>query len=195
MTQYVINIINDLGIFGLFTSMAFEGSSVPFPGIIIVLTYGYLLHPSIPEIMLIAFGMSITYSIASFIPYAIGWKLEEKIKKRYQTKMEKAQQIFKKYGEWSVALTRPFGIGNYISYVAGMSRIKPLKYGLLTLIGIFPWSFTMLLLGRMYKGNTNAVMSLLGTYKWYIYAGLALIVIGYFILAIYRKRNNAMERG
>lgn len=191
MTQHVLNILDGMGIFGLLIAMVLEGSSLPFPGVLIILTYGYLLHPNITEMMGIALGMSLAYSAASFIPYGIGWKLEKKIKKRFQKKVKKAQHWFHKYGEWSIAFTRPFGVGNYISYVAGMSRINGWKFGLLTLIGIYPWSFIMLLLGRMYKGKTQSVMQLFETFRWYIYAALALIVVCYICVMIYRRKAHS----
>jgi len=34
--------------------------------------------------------------------------------------VKKGQAFFNRYGVWSIALSRPFGVSNYISYVAGM---------------------------------------------------------------------------
>jgi len=153
MLSHVTSIIQGLGSTSLFISMFLEGSSLPFPGIIIVLTFGYLLHPDMQQIFWLSVGMGLVYSAASFIPYAIGRKLENKGRGRFSRKLVEALKWFQHYGELSVCVTRPFVFGNYISYAAGMSRLKPWRYGLLTFAGIFPWAFLMLALGKMYHSS------------------------------------------
>jgi membrane protein DedA with SNARE-associated domain len=139
--------LSSIGLVGLFITMFIEGSSIPFPGIVVVLAYGYLMPVNIYETILIALGMSLFYSIASIIPYTIAYKLESVLPKRLKSGIERAKKWFGKYGVWSIALTRPFGVGNYISYVAGVTKVKPIRFILLTFIGIFPWALGMLIIG------------------------------------------------
>ncbi|GGE48825.1 membrane protein [Pullulanibacillus camelliae] len=148
MIQQILGWLDHLGTVGLLLTMFIEGLSVPFPGIIIVLAYGYVMNFNIWESLLMALVMSAIYTIASFIPYLLGYKLDAFFKKRLKKSIDKARGWFNKYGLWSIAVTRPFGIGNYISYVAGISKVKWLPYGLLTLVGIFPWAFVMIFIGR-----------------------------------------------
>ena len=120
MLDFVINMLREFGIWGLLAGLAIEASSLPFPGSLITLAYGYLLKLSFIEIILIALLGSAVYTIFSFIPYWIGYKLEHKMKKKMTKKkktFEKTQRWFKKCGHWSIDLARPFGIGNYISNV------------------------------------------------------------------------------
>jgi len=140
--------LGGFGLFGLFLTMFLEGASVPFPGIVVVLAYGYLLPANLFETVFIAMGMSLFYSIASIIPYSIAYKLESALPRKFRMSIEKAKKWFHKYGIWSIAITRPFGVGNYISYVAGVTKVKPSLFFLLTFIGIFPWALTMLILGN-----------------------------------------------
>ncbi len=155
MLSSVTSIIQGLGSTSLFISMFLEGSSLPFPGIIIVLVFGYLLHPDMQQIFWLSVGMGLAYSAASYIPYAIGRKLGNNGSGKFSEKLVRALQWFRRYGELSVCVTRPFVLGNYISYAAGMSRVKPWRYGVLTFFGIFPWAFLMLVLGRMYHSSTE----------------------------------------
>jgi len=191
MLQYILSFLASVGIVGLVISMAIEGASIPFPGIILVITYGYILDPSMYEIIWIAFIMSITYSLLSYIPYLIGRRLEVKIKRIFKERMVKAQDFMVKYGDVSVALTRPFGIGNYISYVAGIGKVKPWRYGILTFLGIYPWSFVMILLGKVYKGNNRVIMELLKDYAGYVYGGGALIAIVYIGIHLLRRKASS----
>lgn len=173
MWANVLDAFQNLGSMGLFLSMFLEGSSVPFPGIIVVMAFGYLLHPEIPEIFWLSLSMALVYCLASYIPYAIGRRLEINAAGKLGKRLAKAQYLFRKYGEFSICVTRPFMLGNYISYVAGMSRVKPWRYGLLTFSGIFPWAFAVLLLGKLYYGSSL---------REYIYCLKTPLIIFLFIL-------------
>jgi len=132
---------------GFYLSMLLEGSSIPFPGMVVILTLGNLMASGIIEAFWLALGMSLAYSLASFIPYMIGLKFQSCLKEK--SKLSKVQAWFRKYGEWSICFSRPFGVGNYISYVAGMSKVNPWRYGILTFTGIFPWAYAMLILANI----------------------------------------------
>lgn len=162
--------------------MFLEGSSLPFPGIAIVLSYGYLLSPGYVNTIFIATGMSIFYSLASFIPYFLGLKLEERLPQRLQKRLEKGTEFFNRFGIWSIAFSRPFGIGNYISYVAGISKVHIMKYFIFTFLGIYPWSYIMILLGDYFKGNYEALKDYFSTYSIYGYGVVIIVVLaGLFI--------------
>ncbi|WP_376845336.1 DedA family protein [Camelliibacillus cellulosilyticus] len=148
MFHHLLEWISGLGMIGLFITMFLEGASVPFPGIIVVLAYGYVMNLSLLEIILLALAMSAFYSLASMIPYILAYKLEVMIPKRIKKGLDKAKTWFKKYGEWSIAFTRPFGVGNYISFVAGIAKVHPVRFICLTFIGIFPWALGILLVGN-----------------------------------------------
>ena len=148
MIQSVLEWLGELGTVGLLLTMFIEGSSVPFPGIVIVLAYGYVMNFNIWQSILMAALMSLIYTFASLIPYLLGFTLDSFFKKRMRKGIDKAKGFFNKYGLWSVAVTRPFGIGNYISYVAGISKVKIVPYLCLTFIGIFPWAFVMIFIGK-----------------------------------------------
>jgi membrane protein DedA with SNARE-associated domain len=186
MVQQFLEWIHAIGLPGLFIVMVLEGSSLPFPGIIMVLSFGYLFSPGYGDTAVIALGMSLSYSLASLIPYYLGRKLERYIPKRMKKGLKKGQLFFNKYGVWSISLSRPFGIGNYISYVAGMSNVHLFKYFILTFVGIYPWSFVMILLGDYFNGNYEAFKNYFSTYSMYGY-GAVLLVLSIIFLFYYKK--------
>lgn len=172
--------------------MFLEGSSLPFPGVFVVLSFGYILSPGYLEIAVIAVGMSVFYSIASLIPFFLAAKLQGHLPKRINKGLVKGQAYFKRYGIWSIAISRPFGIGNYISYVAGLSKVNPFKYFLLTLIGIYPWSYGMMFLGDYFNGSYEAIKQFFREQSIYGYAA-AFIVILIGLFYIVRKYRAAKE--
>lgn len=195
MIQQFFEWLQSIGFTGLFLTMFLEGSSLPFPGIVFVLSYGYVLSPGWIHTIFIAMGMSFFYTLASLIPYFIGKRVKGAFPKKMKKGLEKGISLFEKYGIWSIAFSRPFGIGNYISYVAGMSRVHILKYGILTFIGIYPWSYVMILVGDYFEGNYEKFQAFLHEYSEY---GYGAIIAGFFIAIIVfytvRKRKRTRVR-
>ncbi|WP_257348609.1 DedA family protein [Pseudalkalibacillus decolorationis] len=189
MVHFIIDILKDFGMWGLFTSMAIEASSLPFPGVLVSLLYGYLLDPSWIELITLSLSASFIYTVFSFIPYLIGYKLEDKLKEKLnRNKVEKAQKWFQKFGSWTIAVARPFGIGNYVSYAAGVSQVKVLTFGALTFIGIFPLTFVMLWLGR--SGNVKSVHQFMSNSQTFLLIALVLGILGYVGLKIRKRKLN-----
>ncbi|KNF08156.1 hypothetical protein CLPU_9c00520 [Gottschalkia purinilytica] len=185
--------LHGLGIFGLIVSMGLEGSSIPFPGIIIVLGFGNIIRPNLIGIFFISIFMALSYTLSSYIPYMIGKKLGEKALymcgKKIQSKADKAKELMAKHGLIAVAISRPFGWGNYISYLGGIAKIDPLKYGIFTFIGIYPWCFIMLNLGKLYKGNIDIVLEFMKKYSLHLYIAFGVLVITYIAICFIRYKK------
>lgn len=182
-----IEILSKFGISGLLFTMAIEGLSVPIPGIIVVLTVGYILNLGLIQTLIVSFFMSFLYSISSLLPYNIGYKLEDLIRKKYSKQINAAQHYFNKYGESSIAILRPFAIGNYISYLAGISKVNKWKFALLTFVGIYPWCVIMLLIGKISRGNIKYAINLAKSYSVYFYLFAVIIVLIIAGIIIYRR--------
>ena len=185
----ILLFLKDLGLIGLFAAILLEGASVPFPGIIVVLAYGSLLDLSFAERAGTAVVMGVVYSLASLIPYFVGNKMEHLLGQKIRKGLKKAGHFFHRYGIWSIALSRPFGVGNYISYLAGISNVKLVKYLLLTFIGIFPWCFAILCLGDYLNGNYDRFLSLFNEYKLEFYGIGLLLAILFTAYTIWNRRR------
>lgn len=185
----ILMFLKDLGLIGLFTSIFLEGASVPFPGIIAVLAYGGLLDLSLAKMASIAAVMAVVYSLASLIPYFVGNKMEHLLWDKIRKGLRKASSFFNRYGIWSIALSRPFGIGNYISYLAGISNVSLVKYLLLTFTGIFPWCFVILYLGDYLNGNYDQFKTLFNEYKFEFYGIGLLLAVLFTAYSIWKRRK------
>ncbi|MBS4196797.1 DedA family protein [Lederbergia citri] len=192
MIQQFLEWLNTIGIPGLFIVMFLEGSSLPFPGLIVVLSYGYVLSPGYVQTIFIAIGMAISYSLSSLIPYFLGQKLERYFPQRFKKGLEKGTAYFKRYGIWSIALSRPFGIGNYISYVAGISKVNFFKYLFLTFVGIYPWSYVMVLLGDYFKGNYEAFKNYFSSFGLYGYGAAIVVILTIFVFYKTKQKKRVL---
>lgn len=178
-------------------AMFIEGASIPFPGIVIILAFGSTMRPNFKETMIIAFFMAIIYTTATFIPYAIGRKYGVKVlsifnkRKKVKSSIEKAKKIVNKYGIVTIAISRFFGWGNKISYIAGISKIRYIPYSILTFSGIYIWSITMLNLGKIFSGDTNILLDLIGKYTIYLYVISTVAIVAYILIALLRYKNKS----
>lgn len=191
MIHQLLNTLSRAGIWGFFLVSVIEGLSIPFPSVLAVTTYGYVLNPTMLQLFVIAAGASLIYTVFSYIPYIIARKLQSKIVKRFEKKMQKAQRLFHKYGEWSIPLCRLLGMG-YISFIAGICKVSPKRYGLLTFAGNYTWTLIMLWLGRIYKGNIQVVMRLFQEYRTYIWFILLIIGIVFAVILFQRRKVNVV---
>ncbi|MFD2044585.1 DedA family protein [Ornithinibacillus salinisoli] len=188
MFQKLLDWFQAIGEPGLYFVMLLEGSSLPFPGVILVLSFGYILSPSYVDAILLAAKMSLCYSLASLFPYFLARKLKKVTSNRYINKgFDKAETFFNRYGIWSIALSRPFGIGNYISYVAGLSKVNVANFLILTCIGIYPWSYAMIMLGNYFNGSYDAFRQFFESYRLYIYGAFVILVIGIVVYWLVRR--------
>ncbi|MDO5707909.1 MAG: VTT domain-containing protein [Andreesenia angusta] len=171
-------------------AMLLEGMSVPFPGIILLLTWGSLHNPDLYEILLLSLFLSAVYTIGSYIPYYIGDKLGNAVIKLFGEKVRRlfnrGSDMVRRFGVIVIAISRPFGWGNYISYIAGIAKINKIKYFFLTIIGIYPWCFIMLLVGKKFSGNISIVLKYINDMMIYIYIVIFLILI-IFVFLKYKK--------
>ena len=93
-------IIFSKAVLPLLGAMAIEGSSIPFPGILVTLAFGSTMRPTFLESMIVALFMAIVYASASFIPYAIGRKFGVKVlsifdnRRRIKASIENADLLF-----------------------------------------------------------------------------------------------------
>ncbi|TDQ36093.1 DedA family protein [Aureibacillus halotolerans] len=188
MIEFIIDIVRGFGVWGLYVGLFLEASSLPFPGAITALIYGYFLKPDPLRLFYYALIASLLYTVASFIPYTIGYKMENFVERKIGArKIKKATSFFQRCGVWSIAFSRPLGIGNYISYISGMSHIRPIYFACLTFIGIFPWLAFTLFLGTL--GNLSFMTFLFGEIQKYIILLVVIAIISFAGFKYVQKRR------
>lgn len=170
-------------------AMLLEGMSVPFPGIIFLFSWSNIYEPTISESLYISLFLAGSYTIGSSIPYLIGEKLKYKFSalfgKNINKAFERSQNFLNKYGLFAIVFSRFFGWGNYISYIAGAMKINKKKFFLLTFIGIYPWTFSVIFLGEKFKDRLRFITSSINNINNYIYI-IVIIIILLFIFLKYR---------
>jgi membrane protein DedA with SNARE-associated domain len=192
MLQFVFDFLNQCGLWGLFASTAIEASSLPFPGAVFVLIYGFIMDVNSWQLFLIGLANSMVFTLFAMIPYAIGYRLEKFSKKKFNTeKIAKAQIWFQKYGEWGITLSRPLSIGNYVSYIAGLTRIRPWRFIFFTFLGACPWNITLLFIGHSSSlAGIQRFLKVLGNFGTIVTISIVIIGLVWFFIWRYRQKSN-----
>jgi len=162
--MHVINLLVSKWYIALIVGGSLEGLSLPFPSQPLVLYIGYLVNIKSINFALAGAIFAFPYTVASCVPYFIGLKYGKMIgnvSPRYMGYLSKGKEAFNKYGDISVLITRPFALGNYVSYLAGIYRMNMIKYLFFTFLGIFFWATAFLYLGAQLAFQFSMLMNLI----------------------------------
>jgi membrane protein DedA with SNARE-associated domain len=194
MSEHLIELLEQMGIWGVLASLFIEGSAFPFIGTFFIVTVGFVMELKWLEIVWISLFGSFLYALGSYIPYYIGYAVGGTVVNRLSPKRrasyEKATAAFSRYGIWSVAISSPLHLGNVVPFVAGVSRMKLGLYTALTMLGIAPSTFLLLSLGRLYPGDRDAVLEAIVKYQQWVLAGFVLITAAFIGWKLERRRRS-----
>ncbi|WP_018923258.1 DedA family protein [Salsuginibacillus kocurii] len=192
MLEFILSILEQLGIVGLILGVAIEALSIPFPAAIFMLAYGYILDPGWTDWFLLSLLSSGIYMVVSFIPYLLANRYHYLFKKKLNSgRLKRMQHMVEKYGEWAIAGGRMVGMG-YIAYVAAFCEIRPFRYGLFTFIGVFPTALLMFYLGQL--GNIEVIYNWFQRFQYVIFSIIALLIGGYIALRLYQVKRAKKTR-
>ena len=175
-----------IGLPGLFALMAVESFGIPpIPSEVILPFTGFLIvQGALP------FGGAVAVAVAgalvgAYAAYAVGrWgrhritgiglgrlRLEER-------HLERVDRYFARYGEVTVSVGRLVPIVRaYISYPAGTAEMKPVRFGVYTVIGSIPFTLALVYAGMLLGKNWTVVSSYFSYLDYPLIACLVLIVV------------------
>jgi membrane protein DedA with SNARE-associated domain len=181
-----MNFLIGMGIWGLVLGVFIEAVSLPFPAALFILIYGYILKPTLFEVVVYGVAISLLYVLISYIPYWLSLKYENSIRKKLsERKQDKFDRWNDQFGDWTITLGRMLGMG-YIAYLGGFCRIGPVRYGFLTFIGILPVSIVMFYVGSI--GNLKVLTESFKSAQWVINGVLLTTISSYIIYKVLRRR-------
>ena len=175
-----------IGLPGLFALMAVESFGIPpIPSEVILPFTGFLIAQGT-----LPFGGAVAVAIAgalvgAYAAYAIGrWgrhritgiglgrlRLEER-------HLHRVDQYFARYGEVTVSVGRLVPIVRaYISYHAGTAEMRPVWFGVYTVIGSIPFTLALVYAGMVLRSNWTVVSSYFSYLDYPLIACLVLVVV------------------
>ena len=201
----VTNLIYNLGYFGIFTAALIETLFPIIPSELIFPLAGYIVHSQnlgIEQVIMFGFMGSLGSTLGAIIIYLIALKVGRRIVLKIgkyilisESKLEKSEAWFQKYGKMAVLLGRLApGVRELISIPAGLSRMNFIEFTLFTFIGSFLWSLSLTMIGY-YLGNAWDEFSQESSKAFHIISLTIIIsLVLIFIFKLYKKRKRIKQK-
>jgi len=160
MIDAYIDFIFEIGLMGFFFYMIIVGTFIPAPTQVLLIPAGVLIAGGqldfFPLLIITALGTTIGATLNYFISKKYISKLIPK------KKLIKVTKFFNHYGSLSVLLAPlMIGMGQYISLIAGISRMKLIKFVPIVFISNLIFDSIMVLIGFFAGAESKAPLVVL----------------------------------
>jgi membrane protein DedA with SNARE-associated domain len=189
------DVIDALGLAGVFGLMLLESACIPVPSEAIMLFAGFNVHEGDMTLFGIVAAGVLGNVVGSWAAYAAGYygRIELLDRNRLihvnRKHLEWADRWFQRHGDATVFFTRMLPIiRTFISLPAGVARMPFWRFTLFTLAGCIPWVLMLGLIGREVGERWEEWRDHL---HYLDYAVLAAIAVGIVYLLIRRRRERA----
>ena len=194
LVQLATNVIDAIGLPGVFALMVAESACIPIPSEGTMLFAGFNVASGDWSLLQFTLAGVLGNLVGSWIAYAVGRLGRVDVLERHGAKLhvkrsdlERADRWFARHGDAAVFLCRLLPVvRTFISLPAGVARMPFWRFTLLTLAGCVPWVFALALVGQQagdrwtqWKDNLHYVD----------YVVLAAIVAGVAWLVLRRVRR------
>ncbi|BDU50488.1 DedA family protein [Haliovirga abyssi] len=197
----LMNIVGIMGYPGIIFFMALESSFVPFPSEVIIPPAGYLAAQGQMNLYLVIISGIIGSLMGSFLNYYIaliyGRKFVLKFGKYFgltEKRFMKVEEYFNEHGAISTFIGRLITVvRQYISFPAGLTKMKKWKFALYTFLGAGLWNAVLAYIGYLVGNNLELIK------KYSHKAAIYVIVISFVIIVIYiilykNKKKNKVDK-
>lgn len=200
MQQWIMDVMEQFGYFGVFLLILLENVFPPIPSEVILTFGGFMVTQSdklnfVGMLLASTLGAVTGALILYYLGHLLGLKRLEKVVERYgwllrltKEDLYKADSWFRKYGGIAVFLCRfvPL-VRSLISIPAGINRMNIVTFTLYTTIGTVIWNAVLIYLGYTLGENWEQVLHTFDTYSNFFYILMAIGIIAVVIYLYKRK--------
>ena len=191
LANFVKDIISTLGYPGVFLAMAIESACIPLPSEVIMPFAGFLVYQDsrgVLALVLVAVVGALGNLAGSLLAYWVGARGGRPLVERYgryvllsHHDLDVADRWFARYGRGTVFFTRLMPVARtFISFPAGISRMKLATFSIYTFLGALPWSLFLAFIGfklgqnwdtlgnYFHKADIFIVIAIIAGLVWYV---------------------------
>jgi membrane protein DedA with SNARE-associated domain len=197
IVEVATDVIDALGLPGVFVLMALESACIPVPSEAIMLFAGFSVSEGNMTLFGIVAAGVLGNIVGSWVAYAAGYygRVELLEKNRLihvsPTQLARADRWFARYGDATVFFTRMLPIvRTFISLPAGIARMPFWRFTALTALGCIPWVLLLGIIGREVGDRWEQWRDNLHYLDYVVIAGLVVLAI---YLIVRRRRARADE--
>jgi membrane protein DedA with SNARE-associated domain len=198
LVQFAVDVIDKLGLAGVFVLMVAESACLPIPSEATMLFAGFNVSEGEYSLALVTAVGVFANLVGSWIAYAIGYFGRVDVLEKHGRKvfikphhLHWADDWFERYGDATVFFSRMLPIiRTFISLPAGVAKMPFWRFTVFTTAGCIPWVLMLTWIGKAAGDNWE---------KWkdklhYVdYAVLAAIILGLIWLFVRWRRNSSGE--
>lgn len=185
--DYVVELVQGFGYIGIFLLMTLESSFVPFPSEVVLIPAGYLASTgqmSALYVVLAGVGGSL---LGAYINYYLSLYLGRSFILKFgnyfflpESKFLALEEMFLKHGKFATFVGRLiFGIRQWISIPAGLSRMPIIPFSLLTSGGAGLWVIILVSLGYI-LGEGEEASQMAKLIGYWLLGVIAILTVAYF---------------
>lgn len=198
----LVPLVSSMGYLGLFLLMFLENMALPIPSEIVLTFAGYLILNGAMDFPIALAVSTIASFLGSVTLYFVSFKLRGPLfhtlagKLRInETRLAKSEAwLGGKYGSTLILLARfTPGIRSSISIPAGVLKMNPFRFSVMTLIGSFGWSMLLIYIGYSAGGLASQITNFLFQAAPYMMAISSLSYVFYYIK--FRNRSKTTAQG
>ena len=189
MGQLITNWLTSGGVVAVLLLMLIESCGIPFPSEVIMPAAGFLAATGHLNVVAAILAGTVGNLIGSLIAYWLAARFGEPLLlgagRRIGIRpshVELADRWFQRFGLAAVFFGRMLPVvRTYISFPAGLARVQPVWFAVLTFAGALPWCIALALAGYGIGANYDrvsgpitkaaiviAVLVVLGLIAWYV---------------------------
>jgi membrane protein DedA with SNARE-associated domain len=195
LVQFAVDVIDKLGLVGVFLLMVGESACLPIPSEGTMLFAGFNVANGEYSLFMVTFVGVAANVVGSWIAYAVGYFGRVDLIEKHGSKvfikphhLKWADNWFERYGDATVFFSRMLPIiRTFISLPAGVAKMPFWRFTILTTAGCIPWVFLIAFIGKQAGDRWEEWKEHL---HYIDYAVLAAIVVGAVWLFVrYRRRR------
>jgi membrane protein DedA with SNARE-associated domain len=185
MTQQLISLVATWGLIAIFVTMAGESAGLPISSEIVVPLGGALASQGKLNFVLVVLVSSLANLAGSLIAFYLTRRYGERVVLSRAGRLmglsrghlKLANRFFGRFGLWAVFLGRLLPIvRTYISFPAGVSKIRGLPFTVATLAGAIPWNLALAYAGYKLGQNYQSVAATMTPFVIPIAIGVVIIL-------------------
>jgi len=195
LVQFAVDVIDKLGLVGVFLLMVGESACLPIPSEGTMLFAGFnVANGEYSLVVVTAVGVAGNL-IGSWIAYAVGYFGRVDLIEKHGSKvfikphhLHKADDWFERYGDATVFFSRLLPIvRTFISLPAGVARMPFLRFTVFTVLGCIPWVFVIAFIGKQAGDNWEQWKEHLHYVDYVVVVAIAVGIVWLFVR--YRRRR------
>lgn len=206
IVDWVVRLMEILGAPGVGVAIFLENVFPPIPSEVVLPLAGFTASRGELNVWAAFIWATVGSVAGAFLLYWLGAAIGAQRLRQIADRMwlvepadvDRSLAWFDRYGRWSVFFGRLMpGVRSLISIPAGIDRMSPLSFGLLTLTGSALWNALLIYAGVVLGSNYHLVEKYVGEYSTVVYVivGTGLLVGFGLLVRRARRRSRARQAG